>query len=124
MNGYSVKVVESSRELSAKEKVLFKDTTNCTKLDEATKEDAVIIEPEMYVVLEIHNEKSDNKDYENYVIVDKNGERFITGSKSFWDSFSDIFADMAEVEESYQIKAYRRPSKNYVGRDFLTCSII
>ena len=43
------------------------------------------------------NEKSDtNKDYNNYMIVDKDGTKYITGSPSFWDSFNEIYEEMKE----------------------------
>ena len=74
--------------------------------------------------LSIHNEKSDNVDYENYVIIDKNGDKYVTGSASFWSSFMDIYNEMQGEEEAWSIKAYKLDSKNYKGKKFLTCSII
>lgn len=123
MVGYSVSVVESSKELTAKEKVMLKDVSNAIKLDEATQNGKVIIKPVAYVVLSIHNEKSDNKDYENYLIIDENNDKYVTGSASFWNSFCDIWSDMAGEEEEWMLECYRLPSKNYKGKDFLTCSI-
>ena len=63
MNGYSVSIAETNKELSAKERIRLKDTSDAVKLDEATKEEAIIITPNAYAILNIHNEKSDNKDY-------------------------------------------------------------
>ena len=124
MNGYSVSIKEASRELMAKQRIALKDTTNAVKLDEATQIEPVIIDVDMYAVLTIHNEKSENPDYENYIVVDKNGTKYVTGSMSFWSSFMDIFSEMAGEDEDYSIKAYRVPSKNYKGKDFITCSIV
>ena len=124
MNGYSVSIKETSRELTAKQRIALKDTTNAVKLDEATQIEPVIIDVDMYAVLNIHNEKSENPDYENYIVVDKNGTKYVTGSMSFWSSFMDIFSEMAGEDEDYSIKAYRVPSKNYKGKDFITCSIV
>lgn len=121
---YSVTVRESSKELSAKERIQIKDTTDCTRLDEATKTDAIIINPDFYAILDIHNEKSDDKDYTTYVIVDKNGTRYTTGSPSFWSSFMNIYTEMENETEPWEIKAYRMPSKNRAGKDFITCSLI
>lgn len=123
MVGYSVSVVESSKELTAKEKVMLKDVSNAIKLDEATQNGKVIIKPVAYVVLSIHNEKSDNKDYENYLIIDENNDKYVTGSASFWNSFCDIWSDMIGEDEEWMLECYRLPSKNYKGKDFLTCSI-
>lgn len=124
MNGYSVVIAETNKELSAKERIKLKDTSDAVKLDEATKDEVVIITPVAFAVLDIHNEKSDNKDYKNYIIEDANGTKYVTGSESFWTSFVDIYNEMTDETEPWQIKVYRLPSKNYKGKEFLTCSII
>ena len=123
MNGYSVSIKESSRELTAKQRIALKDTTNAVKLDEATQVEPVIINVDMYAILAIHNEKSENPDYDNYIVVDKNGTKYVTGSASFWSSFMDIFTEMEGEDEEWALKVYRVPSKNYKGKDFITCSI-
>lgn len=123
MNGYSVSIKESSRELTAKQRIALKDTTGAVKLDEATQVEPVIINVDMYAILAIHNEKSENPDYDNYVVVDKNGTKYVTGSASFWSSFMDIFTEMEGDDEEWALKVYRVPSKNYKGKDFITCSI-
>ena len=124
MTGYSVEIKETSRELSAKERIALKDTSDATKLDVACDKEAVIITPVAYAVLGVHNEKSDNKDYENYILQDVSGEKFVTGSASFWNSFMDIYNEMAGESEAWSIKAYKLDSKSYKGKKFLTCSII
>lgn len=124
MTGYSVEIKESSKELSAKERIMLKDTSDAVKLDLACDEEAVIITPDSFAVLGIHNEKSDNKDYDSYILQDKNGEKYVTGSPSFWDSFMDIYNEMKEETEKWSIKVYKLDSKNYKGKQFLTCSII
>lgn len=124
MTGYSVKITNASKELSAKERVALKDTTNAIALDEATQAGKVLIEPDFYVELSVHNEKSEDKDYTKYVIVDKSGNKYVTGSASFMSAFSDILDEMADSGEEYAIEVYRMPSKNYKGKEFLTCSIV
>ena len=122
---YSVTVKESSKELTPKERVMMKDTTDAIKLDEATQIEAITIRPNFYAVLAIHNSKADPVDYENYLVVDENGQKYITGSNSFWASFLDILSDMEGVtDEEWAVKIYRVPSKNYKGKDFITCSIV
>lgn len=124
MTGYSVKIVKASKELSAKERVALKDTTNATALDEATQGGNVLIEPDFYVELAVHNEKSEDKDYTKYIIVDKSGNKYVTGSESLITAFIDIVDEMAGSDEEYGIEVYRMPSKNYKGKEFLTCSIV
>ena len=121
---YTAKVVSSSRELTAKERIMLKDTSDAIKLDVATSEQAIIIYPILWATIEIHNEKSEDKDYTQFVIVDKDGTKYVTGSISFYNAFSDIAEDMEDETEEWGIKAYKLPSKNFAGRDFITCSII
>lgn len=124
MTGYSVEVAETSRELTGKQKIQLKDTTDCVRLDKATQEAPVLIDVDFFAELHIHNEKSEDKDYKNYVVVDKDGTRYVTGSESFWSAFRNIFDDMSETGEEWQLKVYRMPSKNRQGKDFITCSIV
>lgn len=124
MEGYKVTIKHCSRELTARERVMVKDTSNAIKLDEAANADGGVDIPVLfYAVLNIHNEKSDDKDYENYLIIDKNGNKFVTGSPSFWSAFMDI-ADEMEGEGDFTVNVYKLDSKNYKGKQFLTCSIV
>lgn len=122
---YSVKIVDSSRTLTARERIRMKDTTNAIKLDEVCAPDSpMVITPTGYAVLGIHNEASDDVDYNNYVIEDESGNKYVTGSGSFWESFKEIWDEMSEEDEPYSIEVYKVESKNYKGKHFLTCSII
>ena len=123
MKDYEVKIAGSSHELTARERLMYKDTSNATRLDEATTKGPVIITPVAYAVLEIHNEKGDDKDYNNYVVVDSEGNKYVTGSSSFWKAFEDIWDEMSSENEPFEIEIYRLESKNYKGKQFITCSI-
>lgn len=127
MTNYSVKVVESSKELTKKETVMFKDLSDAVNLSEFIDEHdgAVMIDVESWVKLTIHNEKAkdgQNKDYTNYVVVDKNGTRYYTGSESFWSSFKDIWCEMSDSTEEWSLKVYKKQSKG--KKDFITCSVM
>lgn len=125
MADYSVSIKETSKELSAKERIQFKDTSDAIKLDSATQVEPVIIEVDSYAVLSIHNEKAEDKDYESYIIVDKNGTRYSTGSASFFSSFMNIYSELKdETDIEWKLKVYRLPSKNRQGKDFITCSVL
>lgn len=126
MTGFSVSIKEVSKELTARERVMLKDTSNAVKLDEAASGDSpLVIVPVAYAVLSVHNEKStDRKDYENYIILDDTGTKFVTGSASFWNSFIEIWEEMKNESETYSIEVYKKDSKNYKGKKFLTCSIV
>ena len=124
MTGYSVSIAMASKELSAKERIQLKDTTSAIKLDEVTQTEPLCIIPKMYAELDVHNEMSDNKDYKNYIIVDENDKKYVTGSSSFWTSFMEIAKEMENETEEWAINVYRMPSKNYKGKEFITCSIV
>lgn len=132
MKGYSATVVEASRELTPREKVKYKDTSDCVKLDEALSGEQgnyLVITPTMFVIVEVNNEKSEQKTYSQYIIVDEDGTKYITGSDSFFDTFSDIWSDMTDEEgnsidgEPWQLKIFKKDSKNYKGKQFITCSL-
>lgn len=122
--GYEVTIVECSKELTAKERLQIKDTTDAVKLDKATQVEPVEIDVDYYAELSIHNEKSEDKDYPTYVVVDKNGTKYVTGSQSFYSAFRNIYDEMKNENEAWAVKAYRLPSKNREGKDFITCSLV
>lgn len=122
---YYVTLVDASRDLSKREAVIIKDTGDAIRLDQATADGDLIIEVDMWAELKVHNERSrdGNKDYPNYLIVDKNGTKYVTGSENFWNSFMDIMTEM-EGEPNITVKIFRRPSKNYQGKSFLSCALV
>lgn len=127
MKGYEVNIVGSTKELSPKEKIKLKDLSNSINLDNATQEEGkVVINYDYHVILEIHNEKSkDRKDYQNVVVVDKDGTKYNTGSESFLTTLEDITGEMLSAgEEDFSIEVYRKDSKNYKGKQFITCSVL
>lgn len=125
MIGYSVKVVECTKDLTAKERVKIKDTTNAIRLDEATQGGAIVIAYDYHAVLAIHNEKLDDPDYRQYVVVDTAGNKYVTGSESFFVSMTEIVGEMSAAGETdYELEVYRMDSKNYKGKQFITCSIV
>ena len=121
---YSVTIKESSKELTKREAIRLKDTSNALKLDEVANESPLVIEPTGFAVLSIHNDKADNPDYEVYLITAADGNKYVTGSNSFWSAFADIWTEMVGESEPYSIEVYKMDSKNYKGKKFLTCSIV
>ena len=122
---YAVKIIEASKELSAKERIKMKDTSNAMKLDVVLDgDDPLVITPVMYAIISVHNDKAEDPDYEQFIVVDESGAKFVTGSKSFWNSFIEIWNEMAEENEEWSLEIYKRDSKNYSGKKFITCSIV
>jgi hypothetical protein len=122
---YKAMVEDASWTMTAREKLRYTDLTDAIQLDEATQSGDLIIDVDKWAVINVHNEKSDTVDYMKYVIIDKDEQVYVTGSESFWKSFVQIYEVMSdEGETTYSIKVYRRESKNYKGKDFITCRII
>lgn len=134
-SNYTATIAESSRELSPRERIMYKDLGNATKLNDMAEEamsagaKAIITNIKDYAIISIHNEASEDVDYKNYLIVDGNGDKYYTGSTAFWNSFKSIYDEMvydemAESGEEWGIQLNLIPSKNYAGKTVLTCSLI
>lgn len=126
---YSATIVDSSRELTAKERVMFKDLANAQNLNEFTKEAIAsgvkpIVNVKDYAIVSVHNEASEDKDYNNYLLIDKDGNKYYTGSVSFWNKFMDIYKEMSTVDEEWAIELSLVPSRKYTGKEALTCSLV
>ena len=129
-SNYSATILDASRELTAREKVMFKDTQNAISMNDfaeqakAENAKAIIENIKDYVHITVHNDKSDDKDYDNYIIVDGNGDKYVTGSQAFWNSFMNIYEEMKNESEPWSIQLNLIPSKNFKGKNVLTCSLI
>lgn len=122
---YEVKINSVSKELTARERVMLKDTRNAIKLDEAVNDNPLVISPAYYAILDVHNEKSkEDKDFQNFIVVDTAGNKYVTGSTSFFEAFTEIVEEMSGTGEEYEIEIYKLDSKNYKGKQFITCSIV
>ena len=125
MEGYKVNIISCTRDLTAKERIMLKDTTNAVSLDEATASGSVVIPYAYHAILDIHNERSESQDYKKVVVVDTAGQKYTTGSEAFISALDDIVSEMLEAgEKDFDIEVYRKDSKNYKGKQFITCSII
>ena len=128
MEGYKATFISATKELNIKERIAAKQFNDCTQLDDATKEAPLVIEFDYYVDFNVHNEyvrDQNKKDYRKRVIVATDGEKYITGSMTLMNTMDDILGDLAS-EEGYvpKFKFYRKPSKNYADKDFLSCTLV
>ena len=128
-SNYLATITEASRDFSAKEKVMFKDLGNATQMVDFAKSaleqgGKAVIDVADYAVISIHNEATEDVDYTNYLLIDKNGNKYYTGSQSFWNSFMNIYMEMKDSDEEWGIELNLLPSKNYKGKEILTCSLV
>ena len=127
---YNTKILSSSRELTAKERITLKDFNDCIGLDTVTNEtDGIIIDPNVIVEVQVHNERAkDDKDYSTIIILDNNGTKYSTSSNSLRDSIADIMEELKELSDEdkadLKIKVFKKPSKNYNGKFFLTATVV
>lgn len=123
---YKSEIINTSLEnMSKVELVAMKDVTDCILLERFLEDNGeeVIIEVADFVELHVQNDKSESKEYDVLIIVDKNGQKYKTGSDSFKRAFLDIFSEL-HGESGWAIKVFGKPSKNYNGKNFLTCSVV
>lgn len=124
MKDYKVTIVNSTKPLTGKQKVMVKDFTNAQSIDELTNDSSLVLKVDNVITCEVHNPASEDKDYMKYVIIDENGNKFVTGSESAITSLIDIIREMDGEDEDYSVEFYKKESKNYKGKSFITCSII
>ena len=127
---YNTQIISSSRELTAKERITLKDFNDCTGLDTVvTNENGIIIDPNVIVEVQVHNERAkDDKDYTTIIILDNDGTKYSTSSNSLRDSIADIMEELKNLSDEdkadLKIKVFKKPSKNYQGKYFLTATVI
>lgn len=124
---YEVKLVESSRPLTARDKIRFKNFSAAIALDTLVSDDkeSFSFVPTGYAIFQVHNERAENTDYPLYIIEDSSGNLYKTGSLSFFGRFRDIFDTMvAETpDEQFSISVIKRPSARYKGKYILLAQL-
>lgn len=128
MEGYKAKVAGSWKELSVKEKIAFKETDGFIKLDEVvTPDDDLVITLKNYIIVAVENPKAEQTNYNQYILVTEEGEIYVTSSDTFDSSISDKLDEIADAGDEmgdWKLRIYKRESKNFKGKYFLTCAII
>lgn len=122
---YIVKIIGSNGEFDVFERIMCKDLGDAIPLDEATAQEPVVIAYEKHLILAIHNDKAEDKDYEKCVVIDPEGRKFVCGGATFRRELENIVSELSDagVTSGFNLKVYRRASNNYKGKDFITCSL-
>lgn len=124
---YSVTLLSSSKELSAREKIRYKNFSAAIAIDSLVSDESEVasITPVAYASFAVHNDKAEHTDYTLYIIEDAAGNLFKTGSEAFFSRFVEIFDTMAEDApgEEYSISVIKRPSTKYKGKYILLCRL-
>ena len=123
---YNVTIIESMKELSAKERIRAKKATStAVKLDDVVSPETpfIISAIDNYVILGVHNEHAENNDYK-VLLIFGDDQVFSTGSPSFTDSFTDMITELYDTGEDFGVECYKIASRNYKGKFILTCTVI
>lgn len=122
-SNYKVTIIDSTRELTKREQVKYKELADAKSLDELSQEiENPIIKVKDIIRVEIHNESSENKDYGVCVIVDKDDKIYTTSSSSFIEKAVDIYNELEG--DDVDLKIIRKESKNFKGKQFITCTLV
>lgn len=117
-------ITAASKELTAKERIKMKQTADLLKIDELTQVEPLVISVAGWAIVLVTSDDPERDDYNQYVIMDKEGNKYVTGSEICWSAFIDIYSEMVAEQEDYEVKFYKVPSRKYAGKEFLTCTII
>lgn len=121
---YVVKIVESLRPLTAKEKLIYKGNVDTKPLNELVTDTFEINEINNIIILDIHNEHAENdKDYTTAYIITPTSD-YSTSSESTIGFLKDLIADFDEDEFTgdWGLSFFRKKSKNNQG-SMLLCNI-
>ena len=128
---YKAEVTYSTRELTAREKIKFKDTTSAIALDDVVTVDKPIeltIDTVVKISVENGAIKGDDgmdKEYDVLVFTTDIGDVYKTSSPSFETSIIDIFNELQELNDTdpVTVRIFKKPSKNFNG-EFISCSLV
>lgn len=128
---YKAEVTYSTRELTAREKIKFKDTTSAIALDDVVTVDKPIeltIDTVVKISVEngaIKGDDGKDKEYDVLVFTTDTGDVYKTSSPSFETSIIDIFNELQELNDTdpVTVRIFKKPSKNFNG-EFITCSLV
>ena len=133
-NDYNVKIIDiyDDTNITLEDKIamkLFSDNVSINAECESVPDKSIVIPVQNYAVMRVHNERSDNKDYNVYCLISTDGTHYTTSSESFWNTFSTISDELKDndinlMNTPIYLKCLLKPSKNRQGKDFLTCSIV
>jgi hypothetical protein len=132
MSDFNSTIVASSKELTTKEKFALSHESNAIALDKALideNSEPIIIDVAMWVQRKIHNDNArmSRPDYEDLILVDKNGLKYSSGSDTLIRNFKDCWEAIEQIRkegDEAMLQVFKKPSRNNVGKCFITCTIV
>lgn len=126
---YTADVTSSLKELNARQRIAVKDFSSAEKLNDLiTAENPHFrIDVDNIVKVSVHNEQSKgNTDYAVVIIIDKDGNKFRTGSETAYTSALEIYRELEAANElgaGFVLDFYKVKSNNFDG-DFIKCNLV
>lgn len=126
---YTADVQASIKELTARQRIAVKDFSSAEKLNELiTAENPHFrIDVDNIVKVAVHNEQSKgNTDYDVVIIIDKDGNKYRTGSATAYTSALEIYRELEsanELDGGFVLDFYKVKSNNFDG-DFIKCNLV
>ena len=119
-NTFKSEISYCNTDLTVKEKIQFKNLNDSESIN--TLENGTTLTVDKWGLLQIHNEKLDEPDYQNVVLVTPDGKKYHTSSNSFFMAIDDIQSELDDAGEkgAFDIKIVKKQSKNNSGK-FITC---
>ena len=116
------------REFTKKELAVIKTSLqSCVDINAATENgNSLVLNVAAYAVIEIENDRSKGeKVYQKIMVVDNDGAMYITGSPSFIENFRSVMEVMdGEDPASWGLEIFQMESRNYKGKNFITCKVV
>lgn len=116
---YSVNIsgIYGVDELPVKDEIRVKDFTSFAQVEELVK-NGTIFKPDWLTILGVHNEKSENTDYQVFVLRTEDGGMYYSSSESFAESIKDIIELKDRLNasgEEWYVVVNEFKSKNNTG---------
>lgn len=126
---YTANVTTSLKDLTARQRIAVKDFSAAEKLNDVITTDNphFTIDVDNIIKVSVHNEQSKgNTDYDVIIIIDKNGNKYRTGSETAYTSALEIYRELEaanELDGGIVLDFYKVKSNNFDG-DFIKCNLV
>lgn len=126
---YTANVTTSLKELTVRQRIAVKDFSAAEKLNDVITADNphFTIDVDNIIKVSVHNEQSKgNSDYDVIIIIDKNGNKYRTGSETAYTSALEIYRELEaanELDGGFVLDFYKVKSNNFDG-DFIKCNLV
>lgn len=122
---YQATIIDSTRKFTGREAIRIKDTANHIAIQDMQDGDQIGPVKAIFAIA-IHNEKSENTDYEVFVFELEDGKLCSTSSESFYRSARDIWDEIVESGDTEPITYILRlgESSTVKGKNYFRACLL